>query len=75
MSRITDIDVKQQQILQAIFEYVEEHKIAPTIRELGTIVGLSSSSTVHKYVNRLEEQGYITKHPTMPRTIQILKLI
>jgi repressor LexA len=35
-------------------------------------VGLSSSSTVHGHLSRLEDKGYIRRDPTKPRAIEVL---
>ncbi len=33
----------------------------PSVREIGQAVGLSSTATVHGYLERLEKKGYIKK--------------
>ena len=63
----------QEKVLREIEKYIEVNKIAPTVRELGELTGLKSTSTVQGYINRLEKNGYIKRHPTCPRTITILK--
>ena len=42
------------------------------MREIGTAVGLASSSTVHGHLARLESKGYIRRDPTKPRAIEVL---
>jgi repressor LexA len=42
------------------------------VREIGEAVGLSSSSTVHSHLSKLEELGYIRRDPTKPRAIEVL---
>ncbi len=64
---------KQRIVLNAINEYIQKEKISPTIREIGDIIGLSSTSMVHKHVNNLEEKGYITRKKESPRSIRVLK--
>lgn len=64
---------KQKDILFAINAYVEEHGYAPSIRDIGKMVNLTSSSTVQGYLERLKEKGYITWLPGQPRTLRIIK--
>ena len=44
----------------------------PSVREIGTAVGLKSSSTVHRYLSMLEENGMIRRDATKPRAIDIM---
>lgn len=44
----------------------------PSVREIGAAVGLKSSSTVHGYLKRLEEKGYIRRDPTKPRAVELV---
>lgn len=62
---------KQWKVLEAIIEYKEEHQVAPTVRELCRIVGLTSTSTMHGYLERLRAAGVIEWDPAKPRTIRV----
>lgn len=44
----------------------------PSVREIGLAVGLKSSSTVHGYLKRLEEKGFIRRDPTKPRAVELM---
>lgn len=68
-----ELTKKQKELLELIIIYINEHKISPTTRELAHLYGVKSSSTMHGYLERLREKGYITWHEGMPRTIQVLK--
>lgn len=63
---------RQSQILTIIRRHVLEKGYPPSVREIGEAVGLRSSSTVHGYLGRLEQKGYIRRDPTKPRTIEIM---
>lgn len=63
---------KQWEILNAIKEFRRVHGYAPSIRELGTIVGLSSTSTVYRHLTKLKEGGYIVSEPGKPRTFRVI---
>ncbi|GAF41230.1 lexA protein [Agrilactobacillus composti DSM 18527 = JCM 14202] len=62
---------KQLEILRFIFEQVNIHGYPPTVREIGEAVDLSSTSTVHGHLQRLQKKGYIQKDPTKPRAIEL----
>lgn len=64
---------RQQQILNYIKEYLLEKGYPPAIREICTAVGLKSSSTVHLYLDQLEQNSLIKRNPTKPRAIDILE--
>ena len=64
---------KQKEILQYIYDTVENRGFPPTVREICTAVNLSSTSTVHGHLSHLEEKGFIYKDATKPRAIEITK--
>ena len=66
------ISEKQQQILDYIKEEILGKGYPPTVREICEKVGLRSTSSVHSHLNTLEENGYIRRDPTKPRTIEIM---
>ena len=43
----------------------------PTVREIGIAVSLSSTSTVHGHLSRLEKNGLLSKDPSKPRAIEL----
>ncbi|NLN27769.1 MAG: transcriptional repressor LexA [Firmicutes bacterium] len=67
-----DLSPRQRQILDFIRREVATKGYPPSVREVGQAVGLSSSSTVHGHLNKLEERGYIRRDPTKPRAIELL---
>lgn len=66
------LTTRQRQILEYIRECVHKFGYPPSVREICKEVGLSSTSTVHGYLNRLESLGYIRRDPTKNRTIELL---
>lgn len=72
MGRNRGSDERQKEIFAYIKEFLMEKGYPPSVREIGKAVGLKSSSTVHGYLNRLEEAGLIKRDPTKPRAIDIL---
>jgi len=61
----------QQAIYEFIVSYYEEHAYPPTVREICRAVGLSSTSTVHTHLNKLEQRGLIRRDPAKQRSIVI----
>ena len=59
----------------SIYEYIKDFLMdkgyPPSVREIGKAVGLSSSSTVHAYLRKLEKNGRIHRDPTKPRAIEL----
>lgn len=64
---------KQFEILQYIYEQVNKRGYPPTVREIGTATDLSSTSTVHGHLARLEDNGFINRDPSKPRAIEFTK--
>ncbi|ABR36060.1 transcriptional regulator [Clostridium beijerinckii] len=62
---------KQQEILNIIKNYIGKEKISPTVREIGKLAGLASTSSVHAHIERLEKKGYIYRSGKCPRSIRI----
>jgi len=52
---------KQKEFLDILKEIVRKRGYFPTVREIGKMMGLSSPATVHSYLNRLFEKGYLSK--------------
>lgn len=64
---------KQLEILRYIYDTVAERGFPPTVREIGAAVHLSSTSTVHGHLSRLERKGLILKDATKPRAIEVTR--
>lgn len=63
---------RQEQVLDFIISEVKQKGYPPSVREIGEAIGLTSSSTVHGHLSRLEAKGLIRRDPTKPRAIEIL---
>ena len=66
------LTTRQKQILEYIRTCVHQFGYPPSVREICKEVGLSSTSTVHGYLHRLEDLGYIRRDPAKNRTIELL---
>jgi repressor LexA len=70
-SNLTNV---QQRILTVIAESMAGRNYAPSMREIGESVGLSSTASVSHQLNKLELLGFISRDPRRPRTIDLLGL-
>lgn len=65
------VSSKQLEVLQYIYDTVSDRGYPPTVREIGAAVNLSSTSTVHGHLSRLEKKGLLDRDPTKPRAIEV----
>jgi len=68
-----ELNKREKAILKFIQRQVENHGYPPSVREIGKAVGLSSTATVHSYIAKLTEKGYIKKENQKGRTLRLLK--
>ena len=64
---------REQRILEFMRAEVRERGYAPTVREIGTALGIKSTSTVHKDIESLVSQGYLRKDPAKPRALVVVE--
>ncbi|HLI33079.1 MAG TPA: transcriptional repressor LexA [Solirubrobacteraceae bacterium] len=62
---------RQREIFDFIRGYLQKHGYPPTVRDIGTAVGLASSSTVHTHLANLERLGLLRRDPSKPRAIEL----
>lgn len=60
---------KQKEVFEFVKKFIEKKGIAPTLEEIKNHFGLSSVSTVHHYIKKLQEDGYLVKEYNKPRAI------
>lgn len=68
-----DLNKREKSILKFIEKQIRANSYPPSVREIGKAVGLSSTATVHGYLAKLEEKGYIKKESQKGRTLRLLK--
>lgn len=56
MPRTTD---KAEKILQFVNEFIQENGYAPSVREIGTAVGLRSTASVSYHIQALQDKGLL----------------
>lgn len=63
---------RQDEILQFIKKHIVNNGYPPTVREIGSSLGLSSPATIHSHLSNLEEKGYIKKDTNKNRALELL---
>ena len=67
----TGLTPRQQRILNVLRESIEQRGYPPSIREIGDLVGLASSSSVAHQLRVLEQKGFIKRDPNRPRALSV----
>lgn len=67
------LSAKQKEVYEFIKKYSQEKGYPPAVREICEAVGLSSTSTVHGHLKRLEKKGLIKRDSTKPRALEIVE--
>ncbi len=68
----SELTTVQQRIMDVIKDSMLNRNYAPSMREIGEAVGLSSTASVSHQLNKLELLGFISRDPRRPRTIDVL---
>lgn len=63
---------KEIKLLKGITKYIDENGFSPSIRDIGDIMDFKSTSTVHRYLSRLEQKGYIERKEKSPRALRVI---
>ncbi len=64
---------KQKRVLAYIEQEVRQQNYPPSVREICKALNISSTATVHSYLDILESKGYIFRVKTKPRAIKMLR--
>ena len=65
---------KKDDILKFLTSYIRKNGYAPSIREIGEAVGLTSTASVHYHLEILRQEGAITTDGVKKRTIRVVGL-
>ena len=68
----TGLTPRQQRVLQHIKDSIDQRGYPPSMREIGSAVGLTSTSSVAHQLRVLEEKGFLKKDPSLPRALQVV---
>jgi repressor LexA len=62
---------KQSQVLEFVTEYIRDNGYAPSYREIGEALGVSSTATVHEHIKNLEQKGYLSGEGSSGRRLEV----
>ena len=62
---------KEREMYQYICKVMEEKGYAPSVRDIQNALSVKSTATVHSYLNKLEDKGYIQKEQGKSRTLRV----
>ena len=77
MSELSSIErgeLVRDKMMKGIVSYIEEHQYPPTVREIGNMVGLQSTSSVQSHIRKLIDEGRLetdTEDYILPRAIRV----
>ncbi len=60
-------------VMDYIRRFSEENGYTPSVREIGAYCGIKSTATVHSYIARLQEKGYLNKAENKKRAVTLGK--
>ena len=62
---------REKEVYDYICSTIEQNGYSPSVRDIRDNLGIKSTSTVHSYISRLEEKGYINKAEGKSRTLTL----
>ncbi len=65
---------QENNALKFIRQYLAQYGFAPKFKEIGLAIGVNSQGTVHRYVQALEDKGYIERAKGNARGMNLVEL-
>lgn len=72
MGQPSKLTGRQRQVLEYLVNAVKHRGFAPSVREIGTALGLRSPSTVHQHLTALVHKGCIRRHGDRMRALEVV---
>lgn len=66
---------RQSEILDFIKSFVMDYDYAPSYREIGDAMGISSTATIHQHVQALKGKGFLRSDASEARSISLTKKV
>lgn len=63
---------REKEVLAIILRKIRARGYPPSLREIGQEMGFRSIASVHEYLQRLEEKGYLRRDAAKPRAMEVL---
>lgn len=64
---------RHKKIIEVFSRFQDQNGYPPSIREIGRLAGISSTSVVNYYLDQLEEEGYIERDRNVSRGIRLVR--
>jgi len=68
------LTTQEHKTLQFIRNYLAQYGYAPKFKEIGLAIGVTSQGVVHRYVQALEDKGYIERSKGNARGMSLVEL-
>lgn len=73
MSTLKELTHKQKDVLRFIYDQIKVNNLPPTVREIASHFGFSSTGTVRDYLKALVNKGFIKISANKSRAIELVK--
>ncbi|WP_018656993.1 transcriptional repressor LexA [Actinomadura flavalba] len=67
----TGLTQRQRMVLEVIRDSVQRRGYPPSMREIGSAVGLTSTSSVSHQLRTLQRKGFLHRDPNRPRAVEV----
>ncbi len=64
---------RERQMLDFITQFIDRYGYAPTLKEIGQAMSISSPATIHEHIDRLRQKGFIKKLDGTARGLEVVK--
>ncbi len=68
------LEAREQVVLDTLVKFLDQNGYPPTIREIGELTNIPSTSSVSSYLEHLNEKGYIERDNKVSRGIRKVQL-
>ncbi|MBN1481781.1 transcriptional repressor LexA [candidate division KSB1 bacterium] len=72
LTMTSELTKKQQRVLDAVREFQSQNGFPPTVRELATMFGQSSTAGIHRILTILRDKGHLIKDDRKSRSLGIV---
>ncbi len=69
----TELTPRQQNILDFVHEFQQQHGYPPSIREIGEFFGIRSTNGVSDHLRALERKGFLSRNGHLSRSLQVVR--
>jgi repressor LexA len=66
------LTMRQQQVLEIIKQWQQEHGVSPTISEIADLLQVKSRSMVQRILAALEQRGYLQRETGVQRNLRLI---